>query len=37
MELTKVVIRSILYGLNVMVTFFSITYVGGLPFLVVGW
>ncbi len=30
------VVRSLAYGLDVVVTFISITYVGGLPFLVAG-
>lgn len=29
--------RSVAYGLNVVVTFISITYVGGLPFVIAGW
>ncbi|WRT69694.1 uncharacterized protein IL334_006684 [Kwoniella shivajii] len=29
-------VRSMAYGLNVMVTFVSITYVGGIPFIIVG-
>jgi hypothetical protein len=31
------VVRSLEYGLAVAVTFVSITYVGGLPFVVAGW
>ena len=31
------VVRSLAYGLNVCVTFVSITYVGGLPFIIAGW
>jgi hypothetical protein len=34
---TAVVVRSIAYGLNVVVTFVSITVVGGLPFFLAGW
>ena len=30
------VVRSVGYGLSVAVTFVSITYVGGLPFLAAG-
>lgn len=31
------VVRSIVYGLNVCVTFVSITYIGGIPFVLAGW